>query len=277
MTGTIQPPLLAWAWRIAVGDPADGAADRRPPRLAAQQPRPRRRRAAVARAARRVGARLLAEVRPGLGPARARAARLPAAGRAATGSSAGTRGGSATRRAGALRGGDQRALVPRADRGGRALDHPGAGRPALGRAARALPRRGAAGRRAPGGRDLGRPRAAGAARPARGDRPPAGRGAPARPAALLADRSRRPRSPPQEPSFEPDRGRGLEAPLLARADLDQRRLAVWLGLRRLGYESRGRADGRAALAGSCSARACASTTTRTRARASGRATSPGRP
>ena len=23
MTSTIQPPLLAWAWRLAVGDPAD--------------------------------------------------------------------------------------------------------------------------------------------------------------------------------------------------------------------------------------------------------------
>ena len=70
MTGTIQPPLLAWAWRIAVGDPADRAADRHPPRVAAREPRPRRRRPAVAGAARRVGARLVAEVRPGLGPAR---------------------------------------------------------------------------------------------------------------------------------------------------------------------------------------------------------------
>ena len=33
-TSTIQPPLLAWAWRIAVGDPAERAADRRPPPLA---------------------------------------------------------------------------------------------------------------------------------------------------------------------------------------------------------------------------------------------------
>ena len=62
-TSTIQPPLLAWAWRIAVGDPADE------PRIAAHhrwlrgEPRPRGRRAALARPARRVGARLLAEVR----------------------------------------------------------------------------------------------------------------------------------------------------------------------------------------------------------------------
>ena len=108
----------AAAARLGLADrgrrPGRGAADRRPPRVAARQPRPRGRRAAVDRPARRVGPRLLAEVRPGLGPAGARAARLPAAGRAATGGSAGTRGGSATRRAGALRGGDQRALVPRA-------------------------------------------------------------------------------------------------------------------------------------------------------------------
>ena len=34
MTASIQPPLLAWAWRIAVGDPALEPADRAPPRLA---------------------------------------------------------------------------------------------------------------------------------------------------------------------------------------------------------------------------------------------------
>ena len=34
MTASIQPPLLAWAWSIAVGDPARGAADRPPARLA---------------------------------------------------------------------------------------------------------------------------------------------------------------------------------------------------------------------------------------------------
>ena len=149
MTGTIQPPLLAWAWRIAVGDPAAE------PRIAAHhewlrgQPRPRGRRAAVDRAARRVGARRLAEVRPGLGPARARAARLPAAGRAATGGSAGTRGGSATRGGPVLCEVMTNVLwCSGAARGRRAVDHPGAGRPALGRAARPLPRRGAARRRA---------------------------------------------------------------------------------------------------------------------------------
>ena len=142
MTETIQPPLLAWAWRIAVGDPAAE------PRIAAHhdwlrgQPRPRGRRAAVDRAARRVRARLLAEVRPGLGPAARTRGSASRCWSRATAGSAGTRGGSATRRAGALRGDDQHALVPRAGRGRRALDHPGAGRPALGRAPRPLPRRG---------------------------------------------------------------------------------------------------------------------------------------
>ena len=76
-TETIQPPLLAWAWRIAVGDPAAE------PRIAAQvdwlarQPRPRGRRAALDRPARRVRPRRLAQVRPGLGPAGERPDRLP--------------------------------------------------------------------------------------------------------------------------------------------------------------------------------------------------------
>ena len=79
-TETIQPPLLAWAWRIAVGDPAEEPRIARPARLARRQPRPRGRRAALDRPARRVGPRRLAQVRPGLGTARQRPARLPAAG-----------------------------------------------------------------------------------------------------------------------------------------------------------------------------------------------------
>ncbi len=51
-TETIQPPLLAWAWRIAVGDPTGGAADRGAPRLAGRQPRPRGRWPALDPAAR---------------------------------------------------------------------------------------------------------------------------------------------------------------------------------------------------------------------------------
>ena len=95
MTGTIQPPLLAWAWRIAVGDPADEPRIATPPRVAAGEPRPRGRRAAVAGAARRVGARLVAEVRPDLGPAATTAATAFRCSSRATAVSAGTRGGSA--------------------------------------------------------------------------------------------------------------------------------------------------------------------------------------
>ena len=146
MTGTIQPPLLAWAWRIAVGDPAAE------PRIAAQhewlrgQPRPRRRRPAVARAARRVGARLLAEVRPGLGLADRRRLGFPLL------VARNRRLGWDARRI-RERGGPVLCEVMTNVLWclsllalGRALDHPGAGRSALGRAARALPRRGQAGR-----------------------------------------------------------------------------------------------------------------------------------
>ncbi len=57
--------------------PGGGAADRGAGRLARSQPRPRRRRAALDRPAGRVGARRLAQVRPGLGPPGERADRLP--------------------------------------------------------------------------------------------------------------------------------------------------------------------------------------------------------
>ena len=118
----LGPPDLAPAprllqRRLALGaddrdDPAAaarlGVADRgrrsRPPSRGSprhhewlrEQPRPRGRRAAVAGPARRVGARLLAEVRPGLGPAGARAAAASRCWSPATGGSAGTRGGSGT-------------------------------------------------------------------------------------------------------------------------------------------------------------------------------------
>ena len=231
MTGTIQPPLLAWAWRIAVGDPGRRAADRPPPRVAARQPRPRRRRAAVARAARRVGARLLAEVRPGLGAAaRTRGSAFRCWSRA-TGGSAGTRGGSATRGGPVLCEVMTNVLWGLARlAAGRALDHPGARRPALGRAQRPLPRRGAARRRcAPTVADLGGARAPGAARPAGGDRPAPGRGAPARPERATGCERPPPSVSAAEPSFEPDRGPGLAAPLLARADLGQRGLDAVAG------------------------------------------------
>ena len=65
----------------------------------------------------------------------------------ATAGSASTPAGSATRRAGPLRGPGQHALVALAAGAGPPLGDAGAGRAALGRGPRALPRRGAAGRR----------------------------------------------------------------------------------------------------------------------------------
>ena len=76
MTSTIQPPLLAWAWRIAVGDPGEEPGIRRHHEWLASQPRSRGRRPPVDRAAGRVGPRRLAEVRPGLGLVGARAPRV---------------------------------------------------------------------------------------------------------------------------------------------------------------------------------------------------------
>ena len=148
-TETIQPPLLAWAWRIAVGDPAAE------PRIAAQadwlaaQPRPRGRRPALDRPARRVGARRLAQVRPGLGTAGERADRLPLPGAAQPPARLRRAAGARARRAGPLRDAGQHDVVALAAGAGTAVGDPGAGRAALGRAARALPRRGAARRSAP--------------------------------------------------------------------------------------------------------------------------------
>ena len=135
MTGTIQPPLLAWAWRIAVGDPAAEPAIARHHEWLRGEPRPRGRRPAVARPAGRVGARLLAQVRSGVGMAGAREAGLPAAGGAQPAARLGRAAGPGRRRPGALRGRDQRAVGARAPGDGRAVDHAGARRPPLGRAA----------------------------------------------------------------------------------------------------------------------------------------------
>ena len=227
MTETIQPPLLAWAWRIAVGDPAEE------PRIAAHhewlaaQPRPRGRRPALDRPARRVGPRRLAEVRPGLGLAGARAARLPAAGRAATGGSAGTRGGSATpagrcsaRSSTNVLWGLARlalgepsitpALVDRLwdERRGLFLDEaqPGGARPAVETWAALAP--------------LALP-----------DLPEEiGRRLVEEhlldPSALLAAGRRRPRSPPPSRASSRAAARGLDPPLLARPDLGQLGLAA---------------------------------------------------
>ena len=129
---------------------------------------------------------------------------------------------------------------------GRALDHPGDRRPALGRAPRALPRRGAARRRAPRRLDLGGARAARAARPAGGDRPAPGRGAPARPGALLARAARRRRSRRPSRASSPTAAPGWMRRYWRGPTWINAAWMLWLGLRRLGYEAEAAADGRAA-------------------------------
>ena len=238
-TETIQPPLLAWAWRIAVGDPAERAADRRPGRLADGQPRSRGRRAALDRPARRVGPRRLAQVRPGLGLARQRAARLPAP-RAAQppprlerAAASSTRGGPVLCEVlvNVLWSLSLQAL-------GAPVGDAGAGRAALGRAPRPLPRQ------APGRR-----------------RPAVATWAALSPLALpdlpeqigrrlveehLLDPRRfwTPVAPPSvsadEPSYEPGGGRGLVRRYWRGPTWVNSAWLVWLGLRRLGYAERGR-------------------------------------
>ena len=244
-TETIQPPLLAWAWRIAVGDPAAE------PRIAAQvewlarQPRPRGRRAALDRPAGRVRPRRLAQVRPGLGPAGQRADRLSAAWSGAT-------AGSASTRARIREGGGPRALR-------------GAGQHAAGRsrcrrsAGPPRPRRSSSGSGTsaaglfvdevqPGG---ARPRAltwAALAPLALPDLPEEiGR-------RLVEEhlltprefrpRSRRPRWRSREPSYEPGGGRGPIRRYWRGPTWVNSAWMVWIGLRRLGYEAGGGATGR---------------------------------
>ena len=134
MTGTIQPPLLAWAWSIAVGDPRLEPRIATAPRVAAREPRPRGRRPAVDRPAGRVGARLVAEVRPRLGPVAPRELRVSAARRAQPPARLGRARDPRPRLAGPLRDDDERPLVPRPAGRRRAVDHAGDRRPALGRA-----------------------------------------------------------------------------------------------------------------------------------------------
>ena len=275
MTGTIQPPLLAWAWRIAVGDPADE------PRIATHHEWLRANRDLE-------GDGLLWLVQPdesGLdsspkfdpvwGRLQARRLRLPAAGRAQPPPRLGRAPDPRPRLAGALRGDDQRPLVPRAARRGRAVDHAGARRPALGRAHRPLPRRGPA-----------RRRAARRSRPGRRSRRSRSPTCPRRSATgwfeeHLLDPKRYwlPNPPPSvsaaEPTLRAQPGPGLEAALLARADLGQRGLDALAGDAPARLRGRGGPDGRAARRRWSCARACASTTTRSPARASARATSPG--
>ena len=97
------------------------------------------------------------------------------------------------------------------------------------------------------GLDLVGAGAAGAARPARGDRPAPGRGAPARPRALLDPGRARPRSRPQEPSFEP---RGLGDWLVRRywrgPTWINSAWLIWLGPAPARLRGAGRSDGRGA-------------------------------
>ena len=232
-------PAAAARLGLAAGGrrPRRRAADRHPPRVAAGQPRPRRRRAAVAGAARRVGARLVAEVRPGLGPPAARRLRLPAAGRAQPPARLGRAPDPRSRLAGALRGDDQRALVPGPGRGRRAVDHPGDRRPALGRAQRPLPRRGAARRRPARRLDLG-----GARRRWRCPTcPRRSAGAWSRSTCSTRRATGSSCPPPSvsaaEPSFEPNRGPGRLRRYWRGPTWVNAAWMLWLGLRRLGYEA----------------------------------------
>ena len=223
-TETIQPPLLAWAWRIAVGDPAAE------PRIGAQ--------ADWLLANRDLeGDGLLWIVQPdesGLdaspkfepvwGRRADGRAGFPLPGRAQPPARLGRAADPRPRRPGPLRDAGQHPLVALAAEPRPAVGDAGAGRAALGRGARALRRRGAAGRPPPRPGHLGEPGAAGAARPTGGDRPAAGRGAPAERARVpdpggaalglgLRAQLRAGRRPRPDP------------PLLARPDLDQLELA----------------------------------------------------
>ena len=190
------------AARLGLADrrrrPGRRAADRRPPSLARGEPGPGRRRPALDRPARRVGTRLLAEVRRGLGPARPRAAALPLPDRQepAPGLGRATRGRRAVARcsarwsptcSGASHGSPRGS--PRSPRGSSsASGTSGAASSSTshaGSSARGPDRPGR--RRSPDPHlDLVGAGPPGAPRPARGDRPTARRGAPARSAPILA-------------------------------------------------------------------------------------------
>ena len=149
MTGTIQPPLLAWAWRIAVGDPA-------------AEPRIARHHEWLVANRDLDGDGLLWLVQPDESGLDSSPKFDPVWGRRAHARLGFPLLVARNRRLGwdARRVRDaggpvlcevvhQRALGARPPGDGRALDHPGARRSAVGRAAGAVPRRGAAGRPAP--------------------------------------------------------------------------------------------------------------------------------
>ncbi len=138
MTSSIQPPVLAWAWRIAVGDPARGARHRPPARVARAPTATSTATACIwIVSAGRVGSRRLAAVRRDLGPARPRAARaivlLVRRNRRLGYDAAPDRG---RRRAGLLRGDDQRPLLAVAARARAAVADPGDRRADVRRATR---------------------------------------------------------------------------------------------------------------------------------------------
>ena len=276
MTGTIQPPLLAWAWRLAVGDPAAE------PRIAAHHQWLRANRDLE-------GDGLLWLIQPDESGLDSSPKFDPVWGRRSHANWAfpllvarnrrlgwDARRIRDARRARAVRGDDQRALVPGAGRDRRAVDHAGARRSPLGRAARAT----SSTRRSP---EALRPAIntwAALAPLALPDLPEAiGRRMveehlldPKRfwlrypPASVAAD----------EPSLRARPRARVEAPLLARADLGQRRLAPVA--RPQAARLRAEAEHMAARSRRrSSARACASTTTRTPARALAQPTSPGAP
>ena len=274
-TSTIQPPLLAWAWRIAVGDPAAE------PRIAAHHEWLRANRDLE-------GDGLLWIVQPDESGLDSSPKFDPVWGQRAHGrigfpflihrnrARLGRAADPRRRRPGALRGDHQRALGPVAPRKRRAVDHPGAGRSALGRAQRPLPRPG----------------------PATGEPVPISTWAALAPLALpdlpeeigrrlveehLLDPERYwtavppPSVSAQEPSFEPrrwkrrwSRATGAARPGSTRPGCSGSGCCgSATPSRRTGWRARSAAPSRA--------RACASSTSRSAAKGSARSTSPGRP
>ena len=224
--------------------PGRGAADRRPAGLAGGQPRPRGRRPALDRPARRVRPRRLAQVRPGLGLAGERADRLPAAGAAQPPARLRRPAGPRARRPGPLRDRGQHALVALAAGAGPALGDAGPGRAALGRAPRRLRRRGAAGRDAAAASSPG-------PRWRRSPCPTCRRrsaGAWSRSTCSTRAEFLTPVAPPSvaasEPSYEPDGGRGPIRRYWRGPTWVNSAWLVWLGMRRLGYDAGGRDAGR---------------------------------
>ena len=227
------------------GRPAARASPRRAPRVASRAPGPRRRRPAVAHPARRVRAGRLAEIRPCVGPVRPGAARVPVAHppqSPARVRRAAHRRRRAPRR---VRGAHQRDVVAVAAGERRAVGHARADRPPVGRGHRPLPRRrpqppdGAFAR--PGPLHLGHPRSPGASRPPGGDRPAPGRGDAAL-GSLPAGRTTAQRGARRSRAFRPRPLLG-PAPLLARALVDERRVAGLAGAAPAGLRRRGGGHG----------------------------------